>query len=128
MKLLLDTHTFLWMSLDDPQLSETAREKLSDNANDLYLSPTSYWEIAIKISIGKYNLAEPLAEFIKREIAANDLNLLPIYVDHAAEVSELPFHHKDPFDRMLVAQSLVESLPIVSGDAIFDQYGVTRIW
>ena len=71
MKLLLDTHTFLWMSLEDPQLSETAREHLADTVNGLYLSPASYWEIAIKISIGKYTLAEPLVEFVRREIDAN---------------------------------------------------------
>ncbi|MBP90191.1 MAG: hypothetical protein CMJ64_26360 [Planctomycetaceae bacterium] len=104
------------------------REHLSDTANELYLSPASYWEMATKISIDKYALSEPLAEFVDREIAANDLKLLPINVDHAATISELPFHHKDPFDRMLVAQSMVESLPIVGRGAILDQYGVTRIW
>ena len=128
MNLLLDTHTFLWMSLDDPQLSETARAELSDTENELYLSPASYWELAIKISIGKYNLTEPLAAFVKREIVANNLKVLPINVDHTAEISTLPFHHKDPFDRMLVAQSMVENFPLVSRDTIFDQYGVVRIW
>lgn len=128
MKLLLDTHTFLWMSLDDGQLSQMTRELLSDTANELFLSPASYWEIAIKISIGKYTLTEPLAEFVKSELVANDLKLLPIKIDHAAEVTRLPFHHKDPFDRMLIAQSLVESIPIVGCDPIFDRYGVTRIW
>ena len=116
------------MSLDDPQLSETAREELSDTGNELYLSPASYWEIAIKISIGKYHLTEPLAAFVKREIIANNLKVLPIDVEHTAGVSTLPFHHKDPFDRMLVAQSMVENFPLVSRDAIFDQYGVVRIW
>ena len=116
------------MSLNDPQLSKTAREKLSDTENELYLSPASYWEIAIKISIGKYNLTEPLAEFVKREVVANNLKVLPIDVDHTAEVSTLPFHHKDPFDRMLIAQSMVESFPLVSRDTIFDQYDVARIW
>ena len=128
MNLLLDTHTFLWMALDDPQLSETARGKLSDTENELYLSPASYWEIAVKISIGKYNLTEPLTAFVKREIVANNLKVLPIDVDHTAEISTLPFHHKDPFDRMLVAQSMVENFPLVSRDTIFDQYGVVRIW
>ena len=80
--------------------------------------------------MGKYNLTEPLAEFVQREIVANHLTLLPIGVDHAAEVSTLPFHHKDPFDRMLIAQSMVENFPIVGCDPIFDQaprYGVARI-
>lgn len=128
MKLLLDTHAFLWMSLDDPQLSETARQHLADTENKLYLSPASYWEIAIKISISKYKLAEPLVEFIRREIDANDLNVLPVTVEHAGEVSSLPFHHKDPFDRMLVAQATIESMSLVSRDSIFGRYGVARIW
>ncbi|MCY3665020.1 MAG: type II toxin-antitoxin system VapC family toxin [Gemmatimonadetes bacterium] len=128
MNLLLDTHAFLWMSLDDPQLSETARGELSDTENELYLSPASYWEIAIKISIGKYNLTEPLAAFVKREIIANNFKVLPIDIDHTAEISALPFHHKDPFDRMLIAQSMVENFPLVSRDTILDQYGVVRIW
>ena len=128
MKLLLDTHTFLWMSLDDPQLSETARERLSDTANELYLSPASYWEIAIKISIGKYMLSEPLADVVKREVVANDLKLLAINVDHAAELSMLPFHHKDPFDRMIIAQALTGDLELISSDAIAEDYGLSVIW
>ncbi|MDA1017480.1 MAG: type II toxin-antitoxin system VapC family toxin [Planctomycetota bacterium] len=128
MKLLLDTHAFLWMSLDDPQLSKTARENLADTENDLFLSPASYWEIAIKISIGKYTLAEPLVEFVGREMDANELNVLPVTVEHAGAVSGLPFHHKDPFDRMLVAQATLENMSLISCDVIFDQYGVTRIW
>ena len=116
------------MSLNDPQLSKTAKEELSDTKNELYISPASYWEIAIKISIGKYKLTEPLAAFVKREIIANNLKVLPIDVDHTAEISTLPFHHKDPFDRMLIAQSMVENFPLVSRDTIFDQYDVIRIW
>jgi PIN domain nuclease of toxin-antitoxin system len=128
MNLLLDTHTFLWMSLDDPQLSEAARAQLSDTGNELHLSPVSYWEIAIKVSIGKYTVAEPLADLFERAIVANSLRVLTIDVAHAVVLSELPFHHRDPFDRLLIAQSIVEDLPIVGRDTIFDNYGVERIW
>ena len=128
MNLLLDTHTFLWMSLDNRRLSQTARRQLSDDANELFLSPVSYWEIAIKMSTGAYRLTEPLADFVTREVAANDLKPLAIELAHADIVSKLPTYHRDPFDRMLIAQSLVEGLPILGRDAIFDQYGVNRIW
>ena len=116
------------MSLDDQRLSATAREALSDVGNELFLSPASYWEIAIKASIGKYNLTEPLSELVAREIAANGLRVLPIHVEHAAKVVSLPFHHKDPFDRILIAQSIVENMPILGCDTVFDQYDVERIW
>ena len=106
MKLLLDTHAFLWMSLNDPQLSETARDVIADLENDLLLSPASYWEIGIKISVGKYELSESLDAFVGREVERNSLLILPIEPRHAAEVARLPFHHRDPFDRMLIAQAL----------------------
>lgn len=128
MKLLLDTHTFLWMSLDDPQLSETARDLLADLENELWLSPASYWEIAIKISLGKYQLSEPLDEFVNREIANNDISVLSISTQHAQAVTSLPFHHKDPFDRLLIAQAMTGQMAIVSKDNTFDAYGVQRLW
>ena len=128
MKLLLDTHSFLWMSLEESKLSETARETIADLENDLLLSPVSYWEIGIKISIGKYELSEPLDVFVGREVERNDLLILPIEPRHAAEVTRLPFHHRDPFDRMLVAQAIVEKVPIISADAQLDAYGIERIW
>ena len=128
MNLLLDTNAFLWMSLDSPRLSETAREVMSDTDNDLYISAVSYWEIAIKVSIGKYSLTESLDDFVGREIVTNRLIPLAIDIDHAARVSTLPFHHRDPFDRMLIAQSVVEGFPIMGSDSVFDQYGVARIW
>jgi len=128
MKLLLDTHSFLWMSLEESKLSETARETIADLENDLLLSPASYWEIGIKISIGKYQLSEPLDVFVGREVERNDLLILPIEPRHAAEVTRLPFHHRDPFDRMLVAQAIVEKVPIISADAQLDAYGIERIW
>jgi len=127
-RLLLDTHTFLWFVLNDSSLSITARNLIDDQRNDILLSPASPWEIAIKISIGKYSLPGPFAEFMDRQITENDFNILPITVAHAAVVAALPFHHKDPFDRLIIARAIVEDVPILSADVIFDSYPVTRIW
>lgn len=128
MNLLLDTHTFIWASLDSPELSENARRLYVDPANTLMISPASYWEIAIKISIGKYELNEPVSDFFQREIDTNTLQVLPITLKHADVVSQLAFHHKDPFDRLLIAQSICEGIPILSRDGVFDSYGIERIW
>ena len=128
MRLLLDTHALLWFLLDDPQLSAKADALISDPTNEIAISPASYWEIAIKISIGKYSLAEPSQVFLEREIAANDFQVIPILPSHAGAVSTLPFHHRDPFDRLIVAQAIVERVAIVSSDAVLDGYGVTRLW
>jgi len=127
-RLLLNTHTFLWFILNDSNLSITARNLIDDQRNDILLSPASPWEIAIKISIGKYRLPGPFADFMDRQIAENDLDILPITLAHAAVVTALPFHHKDPFDRLILAQPIVEAVPILSADVIFDSYPVTRIW
>lgn len=128
MKLLLDTHAFLWMSLDDPQLSRQAHDLIADTYNELLLSPASYWELAIKVSLGKYQLAEPLDEFVNREVQKNGVTILPIQPAHAAQVAGLPFHHRDPFDRLLIAQAKVEQVALVSKDTVFDDYGVQRRW
>jgi PIN domain nuclease of toxin-antitoxin system len=116
------------MSLDDPQLSPHAHDLMADTGNELLLSPASYWELAIKVSLGKYQLAETLDEFVNREVQTNDLSILPIQPVHAAQVVGLPFHHRDPFDRLLVAQAIVEQAALVSKDAIFDSYGIKREW
>jgi len=128
MRYLLDTHTFLWMSLNDPQLSEAVRALIVDFGNELFLSPASYWEIAIKVSLGKYQLQEPLDDFVNREVERNSLKVLAIEPKHAALVARLPLYHRDPFDRLLVAQALVEQIPLLSKDPAFDRYGGTRIW
>jgi PIN domain nuclease of toxin-antitoxin system len=127
MKLLLDTHTLLWASLDSSELSQTARDHFLDTTNTLFISPASYWEVAIKISIGKYELTEPVSDYFGREILANDIRILPITLRHADIVSRLEFHHKDPFDRLLIAQSVCENIPILSRDKVFDEYGIDRI-
>ena len=128
MRLLLDTHAFLWFVLNDPQLSAAARALISDPNNEVEVSPASLWEIAIKISIGKYSLSEPYQTFMEREIAANQMRLLAIEPKHTALLATLPFHHRDPFDRLLVAQATVEQIPLVSADTTLDAYPIPRLW
>jgi PIN domain nuclease of toxin-antitoxin system len=126
--LLLDTHAFLWFITDDPQLSSPAKSHIAAPTNEVLVSPASYWEIAIKVSIGKYPLHASFESFITQGIVNNRFMVLPIEPKHAARLTNLPFHHKDPFDRLLIAQTLVEQLPIVSNDTVFDAYGVQRLW
>ena len=128
MRLLLDTHTFLWWINNDPSLSETARDVISSERNDCFLSMASCWEMAIKASIGKLRLTKPVERFIPEELAANDFLLLNLDFRHVAKVETLPFHHRDPFDRLLVAQALTEKIFIVSTDVVLSDYGVKRIW
>lgn len=128
MRLLLDTHTFLWFVLNDPLLSANARGLIVDPHNEIEISPATYWEIAIKIGIGKYSLSEPLQVFFDRELAANQFRVLHIEPRHVAPLTTLPFHHRDPFDRLIIAQAMVEQIPVVSIDAAFDAYPVRRLW
>ena len=128
MKLLLDTHALYWFIEDDPQLSPRARTAVSDPANEVLFSPASYWEMAIKISLGKWQLNRPYEEFLDVGLTQYGFLVLPIQPAHTARLIALPFFHKDPFDRLLVTQALVEQIPIVSSDAQLDAYGVTRIW
>lgn len=128
MRILLDTQALLWFVLDDPRLSPAVRSLMMNLGNDLLVSPASYWEIAIKISIGKYKLDEDFGTFMERIIKSNLLTILPITPRHVAALVNMPFHHRDPFDRLLVAQSAVEGVPILSADADLDPYGITRIW
>ena len=128
MRLLLDTHTLVWLVSGDVQLSKTATDMLIDPSNDLLISPATYWELAIKVSIGKYQLADPLADYIEEAVRLYGLTILPITPKHAEAVVQLPHHHKDPFDRMLIAQSFVEGVGLVSSDIAFDAYPVKRIW
>ena len=120
MRLLLDTHAFLWFVMGDPRLSVGARAAIELTTNTKYVSVASAWEIAIKVSIGKLKLAEAFAGLIPREISSNGFLILPIDLTHINVVGTLPFHHRDPFDRMLVAQTLVGQMSLVSGDASLD--------
>jgi PIN domain nuclease of toxin-antitoxin system len=125
---LLDSHTLLWYTLGDPHLSGTAKVLILDPANEILISPASYWEIAIKVSIGKLTLHQPYEDFMDACLNKYGFTILPIDPKHTARVIGLPFHHKDPFDRLLVAQALVESIPIISNDLALDAYGITRHW
>jgi PIN domain nuclease of toxin-antitoxin system len=125
--LLLDTHAFLWWVSDDARLSARARTAITDAALVL-VSVASCWEMAIKTSLGKLQLSQPVDRFLAEQLGINQFTLLPIELDHAAAVSTLPFHHRDPFDRLLVAQALYETLPIVSADPIFKKYKLKRVW
>ena len=130
MNLLLDTHAFLWFAdrQQSVRLPQATRNLLADGANALFLSLASSWELAIKISIGKLQLKEPVADLIRFQQTNNGLQLLPITLAHIELVETMPFHHKDPFDRLLIAQAQVENLTIVSVDTAFDPYGVKRLW
>ena len=128
MKLLLDTHAFLWFIADDPRLSSTAKQLIEDNANEIILSVASLWEVAIKVSLGKLTLKQPYNIFLPQQLKLNAINLLNISLDHTATVATLPFHHRDPFDRLLIAQALNERLPIASADSAFAAYPITVVW
>jgi PIN domain nuclease of toxin-antitoxin system len=128
MRLLLDTHAFLWFILDDPRLSLTARNLIGDAANEVEVSPASYWEIAIKIKLGKYALPQPYQQFVETQIEVNDFRILPIEPKHTALLTTMPLHHRDPFDRLIVAQAITEGTPIVGVDPELDAYGVKRLW
>ena len=128
MTLLLDTHTLLWFLKNDPQLSASAKAAIENSANRKLVSIVSCWEIAIKAGLGKLKLGEPTAVLLSREIPANSFDLLPISLAHVTAVETLPAHHKDPFDRLLIAQTLAESVTLVSNDAKFDAYGIARLW
>jgi PIN domain nuclease of toxin-antitoxin system len=125
---LLDTHALLWYYLDDPQLSHLAKATIEDPANWVFVSAASHWEVAIKLATGKYTLQLPFADFVQESVFDTGFRILPIEPQHTAELIALPFHHRDPFDRLLIAQALVENTPIVSGDPTFDSYPVRRIW
>ena len=128
MNVLLDTQALLWHYLDDPKLSATAETTMADPANRVLVSAASHWEIAIKLSTGKYTLAVPFAAFLQEAIYDNGFALLPIEPRHTAELVALPYHHRDPFDRLIIAQAMVEKLPIVSADPALDLYPIQRIW
>lgn len=128
MRLLLDTHAFLWLVEGHASLSASAQAALADPLNELYLSVVSGWELAIKLGNGKLTLNAPLDQFIAKWMAAYHLAPLPIQMPHALSVAKLPNHHKDPFDRLLIAQAQIEGMTIVSADSQFASYGVPILW
>lgn len=128
MKFLLDTHTFLWWITDDSQLSSAAFDVIRDGNNVLFWSAASSWEVAIKHTLGRLPLPEPPEIFIPKEIEKNRIESLQINHHHAFHAGQLPSYHKDPFDRMLIAQAQTESLVLLSCDSVFNQYGVMIKW
>lgn len=128
MKYLLDTHALLWVAQDDSRLSQTAKSLFLDDRHGMVLSLASIWELAIKISLAKLSIDQPLQSFIHEHIYGNNIEILFIQTKHILPLESLPFHHKDPFDRLIIAQALVEGIPIISKDAWFDSYLVQRIW
>jgi PIN domain nuclease of toxin-antitoxin system len=127
-RVLLDTQALVWALLDDPRLSEVAKAAITDAQNEILVSPASLWELAIKISLRKYSLNEDFTTFMETRLLQSGFTLLPIGVRHLGVVATLPFHHRDPFDRLIVAQAVIEQVPIVSSDAAFDAYLVNRLW
>jgi PIN domain nuclease of toxin-antitoxin system len=128
MKLLLDTHTFLSFIIANPTLSANARALLEGQASEKYFSIAGLWEVAIKESIGELVLSTPFDTLIPQQLSVNGFELLNLEVPHAVALIELRFHHRDPFDRLLIAQAMVEQMHIVSVDSTFDAYQITRLW
>ncbi len=128
MRLRLDTHTFLWFVLGDTKYSATARSMIEDEANEKWLSPASHWELAIKISLGKYALPISFEDFFERAVTDNGFLMLPIEPSHTALLIGMPFHHRAPFDRLMIAQAMAEQMSVVSSDQMRDAYPVTRCW
>lgn len=128
MRVLLDTHTFLWWIQGADDLSAAARRTIADSKNECWLSIASAWEMAIKIAQGKLKLPADLDRFLPEQLARNGFQALPITLKHVSRVASLPFHHRDPFDRLLIAQSLEDGLSVVSVDKVFSKYKVRRIW
>lgn len=128
MALLLDTHAFLWFINDDARLSRHAAERIGDPAERVVVSVVTAWEITIKMSIGKLTLDRPLVRLWPESIEANSFDELDVIAAHIFALEALPLHHRDPFDRLLIAQARAEALTIVSADKVFDDYDVSRIW
>jgi len=128
MRMLVDTHALIWYVDQDHLLTPVAHAAITDPANDLLLSAATVWELAIKVGQGKLSLSLPYRQWMDKAIADLGLILLPVTVEYADRQAALPYHHKDPFDRLIIAQALVEGMRVVSADAIFDTYGITRIW
>lgn len=128
MKILLDTHTFVWMVDDPNQLSPLASSLLRDRGNTLLLSAVSIWEMQIKIGLNKLPLSRPLREIVTMQQDRNDLQILRIELPHLWALEELPPHHKDPFDRLLIAQAQIEDVPLLSRDELVSQYEIKVLW
>ena len=128
MRALLDTHALLWWLSDDPALTRTARKVIAETKNTLIVSAVSAWEIATKVRLGKLPTGADLASDFSGQIQREGFELLAISAEHGIRAGLLPGPHKDPFDRMLIAQSQAENVPIISNEAVFEGYGIRRVW
>ena len=128
MKLFLDTHVLIWFALGSDKLSQTAEELIYDRQNELWLSVASIWEMQIKIQLGKLKLDLALPDLIDSQRKVNNLKILSIELFHIWALDGLPNHHKDPFDRILIAQAIAEKAPVLSIDSVFDNYPIQRLW
>lgn len=128
MRILIDTHIFIWYIQNSERLPRSIVKLINDGKNDILLSVASIWEMAIKQSTGKLNLGVPYTSFIEEQMRLNNIELLPIKLAHIEVITTLPFHHRDPFDRLLIAQALVEDIVIMSTDTMFSLYPVQRMW
>ena len=125
---LLDTHTLLWFIAEDKQLSSSGQRLILDSSSEIFISTASLWEIAIKINIGKLALNKPFEQSFPDELDSHGIEILDITVDILVQLTTLPLHHRDPFDRLIIAQAIVEGIPIISKDEAFDLYDVKREW
>lgn len=128
MKVLLDTCAFIWLVTDNPKLSELAKEIFLDEDNEILLSAVTGFEIAVKYSLGKLHLTEPPREFVIHRLNANALTELPVSMAHALALQNMPLHHKDPFERLLVAQAMVNQIPLLSAHQQLSAYDIERLW
>lgn len=124
MRLLIDTHILIWFLEGNTLLSKSHRQTIADPNNNVFVSIVSLWEMAIKISVGKLSLANPLADVFK-QIKLENIEILPIAPEHILQVSVLPFHHRDPFDRLIISQAQIENLFVITNDTIFGDYGIS---
>lgn len=128
MKYLLDANAFYWCDQEPDRLSVTARARIEDLSSTLYLSVVSVWELQIKLGIGKLQLQDPLSEIVCRQVEVNELVVLRVTLSHVLALERLPHHHKDPFDRLLIAQAMIEDVTIISADKVFAHYPIKLEW
>lgn len=128
MNYLIDTHVFIWMNDDLSNLTSTVQNLVSDEANTLILSVVSVWEIQIKLKVGKFTFKRSISEMLTLVQKQNQVEILPVSLPHVLRIADLPLHHKDPFDRLLIAQAIVEGYTLISKDDIFEQYPVSVLW
>jgi PIN domain nuclease of toxin-antitoxin system len=128
MKILMDTHTFIWYVTNNPKLTSTAQLLINNGNNEVLLSIASIWEMAIKHSVDKLTFELPFDVFISQQFAVNNFTVLNIEISYLKVVANLPLHHRDPFDRLIIAQAMVEKIPIVGTDEVFDLYSIERFW